>query len=243
MKSPGLEAEEKVRQILEIEFGKLTKQKILIGKKKKEFDLVSTDGEVVIEVKSYKLGNETTKKSGYTTTRKQRLITACTYLDKASAKTKILVLTNKNLYKQFKEDMDQEGLFPTITLRYVPTNSQDNNIAHENKIATVKRNNSNTHVVKMFSNKHKWTKEDDIIVFYLYRYKNLQPYSYEDMANCRGFNVKSLKCAIRNFMAIETGKGLKNYAKHQKNIYHRYKDISQEEHKTLVLEILSENSI
>ncbi len=120
MSNQGLEIEEKVKQILQKEFGRLTKQKLPIGKNKKEFDLVTDDGQVVIEVKSYKLGNETTKKAGYSTTRKQRLVTACVYLDNINAKRKILALTNKELHEQFRHDMTGDGLFTSVEILYVP---------------------------------------------------------------------------------------------------------------------------
>lgn len=116
----GLVDEEKVRIILENEFGRLTKKKIVIGQIPKEFDLVSDDNQLVIEVKSYKFGNETTKKAGYTSTRKARLITACAYLDNVPAKRKMLVLTNAELHKQFKIDMVKIGMFPEVEIRYVP---------------------------------------------------------------------------------------------------------------------------
>lgn len=129
MGNQGLEIEEKVKKVLEKEIGKLTKQKIPIGKnrKGKEFDLVSDDRHVVIEVKSFKFDNETTKKSGYASTRKPRLIAACAYLDKVDAKRKILVLTDKELYEQFKRDMDGDDLFPKVEIRYVPVNSENDN--------------------------------------------------------------------------------------------------------------------
>jgi len=81
---------------------------------------VSEDEKVVVEVKSYKLGNGTTKKAGYATTRKWRLIGACFYLGKAEkAVTRILALTNEELYTQFRKDMD--GLLnPNIEIRYFP---------------------------------------------------------------------------------------------------------------------------
>jgi len=91
----------------------LTKRKLIIGKNsngeeiKKEFDLVSEDKKNVVEVKSYKLGNETTKKAGYTTTRKWRLIGACFFLSKVKRATnQILALTNKARYSQFIKDID-----------------------------------------------------------------------------------------------------------------------------------------
>jgi Holliday junction resolvase-like predicted endonuclease len=120
MKSKGKKAEEKVKSILERGFNqKFNKQKLIVGKKSvgepiyKEFDLVSEDGSIIVEVKSYKYGNNTTKSAGYTSTRKWRLIGACFYLNKAKPKNRktkikkrILVLTNKKLHDIFTHDMD-----------------------------------------------------------------------------------------------------------------------------------------
>ena len=123
----GRAAEEAVRKALERELGTpLHKRKLTIGKNAngkeipKEFDLVSDDEKIVVEVKSFKLGNKTTKKAGYTTTRKARLICACFYLGKVeNAAKRILALTDKELFNQFKNDMD--GLLSAnIEIRYIP---------------------------------------------------------------------------------------------------------------------------
>jgi len=119
MSKQGLEVEKEVKLILQKEFGRLTKQKLLIGKKKKEIDLVTDDKQVLIEVKSSKCGNETTGKAGYTGTSMPRLVMACALLDKRDAKRKILALTNKELHEQFSKDMSGYGLFPTVEIRYV----------------------------------------------------------------------------------------------------------------------------
>jgi len=123
----GLLAEEKVKKILEREYqATFAKRKLVLGKKsngdkiKKEFDLVSDDGQIVVEVKSYKFDNKATKKAGYTTTRKWRLIGACFYLSKVKKATnRILVLTNKELYSQFNKDMDGL-LYSNVEIRHVP---------------------------------------------------------------------------------------------------------------------------
>jgi hypothetical protein len=71
--------------------------------------------EVIVEVKSYKFGNPSTKKSGYTMTRKWRLMGACVYLEKVNAKRRILALTDKGLCSQFKKDA--QSLFRTVDIR------------------------------------------------------------------------------------------------------------------------------
>jgi hypothetical protein len=123
----GSLAEEKVKKILEREFNTtFVKRKLVVGKKsnsdkiKKEFDLISEDNKIVVEVKSYKLDNKTTKKTGYTTTRKWRLIGACFYLSKVkNATSRILVLTNKDLFSEFKKDMN--GLLNSnVEIRHIP---------------------------------------------------------------------------------------------------------------------------
>ena len=114
MKTKGKQAEERVKKALEREYHqKFSKQKLVVGKRNKEFDLVSEDGTIIVEVKSYKFGNTTTKSAGYTSTRKSRLIGACFYLERAKPKNKtvkiikrILALTNKKLHGIFRDDMD-----------------------------------------------------------------------------------------------------------------------------------------
>ena len=113
----GEKAEELIGKKLKKEFHKsFSKKNLIVRGISKEFDLVSDDNKIVVEVKSYKLGNVSTKKAGYTTTRKWRLIGACVYLEKVKAKERILALTNKELHEQFMKDA--QALFPTVAIRY-----------------------------------------------------------------------------------------------------------------------------
>ena len=113
----GKKAEELVGRKLEKEFNQpFSKKKLSVRGVPKEFDLVSDDRHIVAEVKSYKLGNVSTKKAGYTTTRKWRLMGACVYLEKVNAKEKVLALTNKELCEQFKKDA--QALFPKVKIRH-----------------------------------------------------------------------------------------------------------------------------
>jgi len=126
LKSKGLRIEQKVRKYLSTQFNtQFKKKRLIIGHKSNgkdiyhEFDLVSDDRSIVGEVKSYKFGNRRTGKSGYTTTRKARLIMACFYLEKIPANTKLLVLTNKKLCDEFKYDLN--GLLGSnIIIMYIP---------------------------------------------------------------------------------------------------------------------------
>ncbi len=122
MASKGKSAEEKVKKILEREF-KTTFERnkcITVGKnsdgelKIHKFDLVSMDKKIVAEVKNYKF-----EKRAYNSTRKWRILGDCFYLGKTRGfKRRLMVLTNKKLYTQFKSDM--EGLLdPKIEIRYI----------------------------------------------------------------------------------------------------------------------------
>ncbi len=111
----GKEKEQKVRDILSKKLKTLlSEQKLVIGYRADrtpqyhKFDIVSEDKKVIGEVKSYKFSNETTGKAGYTTTRKARLLAALFYLEKVKAQTKLLALTNNELFEAFSKDV--EGL-------------------------------------------------------------------------------------------------------------------------------------
>lgn len=127
--------------------------------------------------------------------------------------------------------------------------------AHGKGAGVVKQKNSSRDYLKAqntlsikeekMSSKHRWNEDDDIIALYLCKFNEEDiPYSYEDIANIRGFSVDSLKCAIGNFEAIDTEgrKGFKNYANHQMNTYKKYNGMSKGELKGLVLKILSKET-
>ena len=87
--------------------------------------------------------------------------------------------------------------------------------------------------------KHKWTKEDDILTFYLYLYGKDNLISLESVAQHIGFtNSRSLKMRIQNFAAVDNRGGLKHYAKLTKQVYDEYKNLDQETHKKKCLEIM-----
>jgi len=62
--------------------------------------------------------------------------------------------------------------------------------------------------------KHKWTEEDDIVAFYLYKFgtRNIS-YVIEEISGILGMSTDSLKMRIKNFRALDTGSGLSHYAK------------------------------
>ena len=118
-------AEQYVRRQLEKERGTpFSKMRLIIGRNSRgeevphEFDLVSADLKIVGEVKSGKLGNDSTGLAGYNGKRKLSLIADLFFLERVEADEKILVLTNEELFEKFKQDMD--GLLPkNMSIRYV----------------------------------------------------------------------------------------------------------------------------
>ena len=96
------EKENKVRHILEKERGESFEQRVvpLVGADRGyKFDLVSSDGTIVGEVKTaeYKGGNKSTAVA--------RLSDACLLLLGAKgAKKKMLILTDKRLFELFREE-------------------------------------------------------------------------------------------------------------------------------------------
>ena len=103
------EKEEKARQMLGKKFNtSFERRKLLIGyksngtPKKHEFDLVSSDGEIIGEVKTFKPLKGGGRPSGKIDTTFQ----ACYLLEKVTARRKLLVLTNKEFYEMFKKESD-----------------------------------------------------------------------------------------------------------------------------------------
>lgn len=103
------EKEERVRRMLGKRLNTTFKKKRLpIGfksdgtRKEHEFDLVSLDGEIIGEVKTFKPLKGGGRPSGKIDTTFQ----ACYLLEKVEARRKLLVLTNKEFYMRFKKESD-----------------------------------------------------------------------------------------------------------------------------------------
>jgi len=87
---------------------------------------------------------------------------------------------------------------------------------------------------------HKWTKNDDIVAFYLYRF-NMSGFNFsiEEIAEQLGMSKESLKMRINNFKAVDGRGGLKNYAKLTKEVFFEFKSLSKKEHLAEVKRILN----
>jgi hypothetical protein len=87
--------------------------------------------------------------------------------------------------------------------------------------------------------RHKWTREDDILTFYLYRYGEESNITLDNVCKHMGFSDPgSIKMRIKNFEAVDGKVGLVNYSKLTESIYIEFKNISKEVHLDKCLEIL-----
>ena len=88
---------------------------------------------------------------------------------------------------------------------------------------------------------HRWTKDDDIVAYYIYRYGTNSVFkTVKDISEILGLSESSLKMRIANFKAIDGNGGLKNYAKQSEEVYHKFKSTSRELHLKEVNAILKE---
>jgi hypothetical protein len=69
---------------------------------------------------------------------------------------------------------------------------------------------------------HRWSKEDDIVAFYLYRFGHESlMMTIEEISKRLGMSEASLKMRMGNFKAIDGEGGLSNYAKLSEKIYNK----------------------
>ena len=80
-------------------------------------------------------------------------------------------------------------------------------------------------------NEHRWTNEEDKIVFYSYKFLNKE--EQREIANRlskeNGISVGSFNMRILNFMFLDIGKGKSHCSTQSKRIYEKYKTASKEE--------------
>ena len=108
-----------------------------------------------------------------------------------------------------------------------------NRLIHTNKVNNLKKS----------TNPHKWTEDDDIVAFYLYRFKEIGfPFTRDRVAEKLGISVASLNMRIGNFKAIAGEGGLSHPAKQSNKIYKKFNGIPKTELRSVVLKILEHNS-
>jgi len=88
--------------------------------------------------------------------------------------------------------------------------------------------------------KHKWSKTDDIVAFYLYKSGSLK--EKELVSKKLGIKLNSMKMRINNFAFLATNKGLSNFSKQSKSVYNSWKDSGLTELKAEYDKIMSDTS-
>jgi hypothetical protein len=88
---------------------------------------------------------------------------------------------------------------------------------------------------------HPWTESDDLIALYLYRHGSAPlGLSLQHIAATLGISPASLRMRCQNMKAIDTGAGLRNYARQSRVVYERHRATSEGELRRLVLGVLLE---
>ena len=78
--------------------------------------------------------------------------------------------------------------------------------------------------------RHKWSVEDDLVAFYLYRCgKNDAPLSFKEVCELLEISENSMRMRIANYRYLDVGKGLSHFSKQTKEVYEKYKDFSEED--------------
>lgn len=87
--------------------------------------------------------------------------------------------------------------------------------------------------------KHKWTKEEDIVVLYLSKYdvESLE-YTKQELSDRMGMSLASLDMRIKNFHALAGKAGLNHYSKTTSAVYQEYKDLPQSVLRDKVIKII-----
>lgn len=91
--------------------------------------------------------------------------------------------------------------------------------------------------------KHKWTKEEDIVVLYLSKYDvDGLGCTKQALSNRMGMSLASLDMRIKNFHALDGKGGLPHFSKTTSTVYQEYKDLPQSVLRDKVIQIIQKLS-
>lgn len=91
---------------------------------------------------------------------------------------------------------------------------------------------------------HRWTESDDLAALYVSKF-GVEHLHYstddpiEEIAKSKEIKPGSFRMRIQNFRALDGKKGLENYAKQSKDIFERYRNLSEPELRRLAFPELS----
>jgi hypothetical protein len=77
--------------------------------------------------------------------------------------------------------------------------------------------------------KHKWT-YDDVLACYIFKYGECPEVTLKAISTAQGMSVASLRMRIQNFKALEGKPGLTHYSALTRQVFHDFKQVSQDEH-------------
>jgi len=87
--------------------------------------------------------------------------------------------------------------------------------------------------------RHLWSKSDDIITLYLYKFDVAQlPYTLDEVIGKLGVTIGSFKMRRNNFKFLDGKGGLQNFSEQSKEIFDEYSPKSEEELRKIVLDLL-----
>ena len=96
---------------------------------------------------------------------------------------------------------------------------------------------------KGVTEKHRWTKCDDIVTLYIHSHgTSLLGLSLDDIASALSIPVGSMKMRIQNFENIAGGGGLSNAAKLSRSVYAEYSHLSESELRSKAIGCLGKKS-
>jgi hypothetical protein len=99
----GFKIEEIVKKRLEKEYGKkFSKKRVTIGNYDREIDLLSDDGEIAVQVKS---GRDFSPSGHISPYRFAEICMDCLILMATSSPKKLIVLTDREMFRQFNKEM------------------------------------------------------------------------------------------------------------------------------------------
>jgi hypothetical protein len=93
--------------------------------------------------------------------------------------------------------------------------------------------------IKNMEDRHRWSKNDDIVTCYIYLFGNEFIPSTREIGELLGMGEGSLKMRIGNIKAIDSGNGLRHVAKQTKEVFQEYKNIPKEDFLSIVRKILN----
>ena len=98
------------------------------------------------------------------------------------------------------------------------------------------------------ASQHKWTKEDEIVALYLWKYGEKEPggerklgiYTIQTISNVLEIKPNSIKMKITNYEALTGGRGLDGYSEQMIKVFKKYKNTPEPELRQIAEKIIED---